>query len=341
MVFTGNLSSNVKFGIGIMIVGNGELKFEPVVDWLSADENRQLIEAVGVACDAQDRVYVFNRGEQPVVVFDSGGNRIGAWGAGQFVRPHGIWVTPNQTLLLTDDMGHSVREFSLDGKCLREIGPVGIPSQSGAVEFDFRKITQGAEPYNLPTNAVTSSTGDVFVTDGYGNSRVHHFSVCGDHVKSWGEPGDEGAQFNVPHGLGIDADDRLYVADRENSRVQIFETDGSLVATWTDVIRPCEVFVVGELVYVAELGRRTGLFPWMELDPLAPVGGLSIFDRDGNQLSRWGDADARQPKGFYAPHDIWVDSQGSIYVGEVQVSAAKLVGADTSGLPTIRKFRRV
>lgn len=323
-----------------MLVGNGDLKFEPQVGWLSDQENAQLIEAVGIACDSQDRVYAFNRGEQPIVVYNSTGERIDAWGAGQFVRPHGIWVTPNQTLLLTDDMGHSVREFSLNGECLREIGPVGIPSESGAVEFDYRKITHGVAPYNLPTNAVTSSTGEMFVTDGYGNARVHHFSAAGEFIKSWGEPGVKPGQFNVPHGLGIDRNDRIYVGDRENSRVQVFEPDGSAVATWTNVVRPCEVFVVDDLVYVAELGRRTGLFPWMDLDPNAPAGGLSIFDLDGNQLAKWGNADPRQADGFYAPHDVWVDSQGSVYVGEVQVSAAKLVQADTSGLPTIRKFVR-
>jgi DNA-binding beta-propeller fold protein YncE len=323
-----------------MVVGNGELLFEPVIDWLSIEDGLDLIEAVGVACDSKDRLFVFNRGEQPIVVFDSDGTRVDAWGAGQFVRPHGIWVTQSDTLLLTDDMGHSVREFSLTGECLRVIGPAGQPSASGAVEFDFRKITHGVGPYNLPTNAVINSSGDVFVTDGYGNVRVHHYLAGGELIKSWGAPGNGPSEFNVPHGLGIDNADRLYVADRENSRIQIFEPDGSLVAIWTDVVRPCEVFVVDELVYVAELGRRTGLFPWMELDRSAPVGGISIFDRDGNRVAKWGDSDPRNATGFYAPHDIWVDSQGSIYVGEVQKSAAKLIQDETGDLPTIRKYTR-
>lgn len=323
-----------------MKVGTGELQFEPVVDWLKVEDGLDLIEAVGVACDSQDRLFVFNRGRQPIVVFDSDGNRVDAWGEEQFVRPHGIWMTAGGTLILTDDMGHSVREFSLTGDCLRVIGPAGSASGSGAVGFDFRTITHGASPYNLPTNAVTSANGDLFVTDGYGNARVHHFSADGELIKSWGEPGDGPSQFNVPHGLGIDRTDRLYVADRENSRIQIFSSDGSLLAIWTDVVRPCEVFVVGELVYVAELGRRTGLFPWMQLDPEAPVGGVSIFDRDGNTLAKWGDSNPRAATGFYAPHDICVDSQGSIYVGEVQKSAAKLIAEDTGDLPTIRKYVR-
>jgi sugar lactone lactonase YvrE len=320
--------------------GNNDISFEPVVDWLSIEDSLDLVEAVGVACDSQDRLFVFNRGRQPIVVFDSDGKRIDAWGEGQFTRPHGIWVTAHDTLLLTDDMGHSVREFSLTGECLRVIGPAGVASDSGVVGFDFRKISHGTDPYNLPTNAVASSNGDLFVTDGYGNARVHHFSSDGELIKSWGSPGDGPGEFNVPHGLGIDRADRLYVADRENSRIQVFQTDGSLVAIWQDVVRPCEVFVVDELVFVAELGRRTGLFPWMELDRNAPVGGVSIFDRDGNKLARWGDSNPRNPTGFYAPHDVWVDSQGSLYVGEVQKSAAKLIQDETGDLPTVRKYVR-
>ena len=324
------------------IVGTGDFTYEPVSNWHKLPDDVPMVEAIGVAVDSQDNVYVFNRGEPAVIVFDRHGKFLNAWGTDAFVRPHGIWIAPDDTLFLTDDLGHSVRQFSTDGKLLRAIGPVGVPSDSGVQDFDYRTITHGANPFHFPTNSVTASNGDVYVSDGYGNARTHHFSPEGQLIKSWGEPGDASAQFNVPHGIGIDRADRIYVADRENSRIQIFSADGQFIDQWTDMIRPCEVFVgADDLVYVAELGTRNGFFPWMRRQPDAIGARVSIFDLQGNLLSRWGGgADATQPGEFYAAHDIWVDSHGDVYVGEVAVTAAKINGEDSTNLPTLRKFAR-
>lgn len=323
-------------------VGEGELLFEPVVDWAQLPDDVAIVEAVGVAVDSHDRVFVFNRGGPPVVVLDRDGRFLHAWGEGWFVRPHGIWVARDDTLYLTDDLGHRVQQFTAEGELIRTIGPSGTPSETGVEGFDYRLITHGAEPYNLPTNAVVTSSGEIFVADGYGNARVHRFSAGGELTLSWGEPGVAESQFCVPHGLGLDDHNILYVADRENSRIQLFNGDGQLQDIWTDVIRPCEVFVGrDQLIYVAELGGRAGLFPWLEARPDAIGGRLSIFDRQGQLLARWGGGDdPSSPSDFFAPHDICVDSQGSIYLSEVQLSAAKAAGVDASRWPTLRKFAR-
>lgn len=323
-------------------VGTGELQFEPVVDWAQTPNDVAIVEAVGVAVDSRDRVFVFNRGGPPVVMLSRDGQFLNAWGEGLFVRPHGIWIAGDDTLYLTDDLGHRVQQFTADGQLIRTIGPSGAPSATGAEGFDYRTITHGDGPYNLPTNAIVTARGEIFVADGYGNARIHHFSPDGALLRSWGEPGGAASQFRVPHGLGADNQGALYVADRENSRIQVFNRDGRLQAIWTDVIRPCEVFVgPDQLVYVAELGGRAGLFPWLEADPAAIGGRLSIFDRAGELLARWGGgADPASPRDFFAPHDIWVDSQGSIYLSEVQLSAAKASGVDASRWPTLRKFAR-
>jgi hypothetical protein len=133
------------------------------------------------------------------------------------------------------------------------------------------------------------------------------------------------------------------VADRENSRIQIFAQDGTFLTEWTDLVRPCEVHVSqDDTVYVAELGRRNGLFPWMQKIPDALGGRVSIFNLAGELLSRWGGGtDPRLPGEFYAAHDIDVDSHGDVYVGEVAVTAAGLGGDDPRGLETLKKFRRV
>jgi DNA-binding beta-propeller fold protein YncE len=325
-----------------MTVGTGTLTFEAVPGWPNVPDEVGLIEAIGVAVDSRDLVYVFARADIPVLAFETDGTFVRGWGKGQFVRPHGISIGENDTLYLVDDMGHSVRQFSGDGELLRTIGPAGKPSDTGAEEFDYRTIRpEAGPPFNLPTNSMIGPGGDLFVTDGYGNARVHRFSPDGKLISSWGSPGDQPGQFNVPHGIGSDGE-RLYVADRENSRVQIFSPNGDLIDIWTDVARPAQVHVAADgLVYVFELGCQTGVFPWNSPDNTKPSGRMSVFDRDGNLLTRWGgNGFPATPEEFYAPHDVFLDSAGSIYTAEVKVAAASFVGDDTSALPSLRKFVR-
>jgi len=325
-----------------MTVGTGSLTFEAVPCWPDVPEQAGLVEAVGVAVDSHDRVYVFARGDVPVLVFEADGTFLRGWGEGLFVRPHGISIGAGDTLYLVDDMGHSVRQFTGAGELIRTIGPSGKASDTGANGFDYRTIRPAAgPPFNLPTNLIVGPGGDLFITDGYGNARVHRFSVEGELLSSWGSPGVQPGQFNVPHGISSDGQ-RLYVADRENSRVQIFSSEGELLAVWDDVARPAQVHVApDELVYVFELGFHAGIFPWNSPDTSKPSGRMSIFDRDGNLLTRWGGSGfPTTPEEFYAPHDVYLDSAGDVYTAEVQAAAAKSVGDDTSTLPSLKKFAR-
>ncbi len=323
------------------MLGQGNWQYEPVPDWPQIPNDIGFVEAIGVTVSKDDRVFVFNRGNPAVLNFQPDGQFINAWGEGSFVRPHGMTAAQDGTLYLTDDMGHRVAQFTLEGQHIRDIGPAGIPSQTGATGFDYRSITS-AGPYNLPTNVAVADDGHLFIADGYGNASIHHFDADGIPVRTWGAPGDATGQFNVPHGICVDALGRVLVADRENSRIQVFDREGSLLQTWTDVIRPCQVYAgVDDVFFVAELGNQNGRFPWQQR-PAQPTGGrVSIFDCDGMLLSRWGGGlDARQPDGFYACHDICADSKQNVYVGEVAVTAAAAAGEDTTGLPTLRKFVR-
>ncbi|MFQ5732500.1 MAG: peptidyl-alpha-hydroxyglycine alpha-amidating lyase family protein [Planctomycetaceae bacterium] len=323
-------------------VGTAPFLWRPDPEWPQVPDHIDLCEAVGVATDSADRAFVFHRGEPAVLIFEADGSFVSAWGDGQFVRPHGIWIAPDDTVYLTDDQGHSVRQYSPDGELIRTIGPEGRPSETGYKNGDLRTITQGGPPFNLPTNLVVASTGELYVTDGYGNARVHRFSPDGELIASWGKSGSGAAEFFLPHGIGIDRDDRLYVADRENSRVQVFSPDGEFLDEWTDVVRPCEVFVAGDgLIYVAEVGLRVGMFPWMRRDLSQSGGRVSVYDSGGALQARWGGGDdPTSPGDFYAPHDVWVDRPGNVYVAEVKVAAAVSVGDDTSALPTLRRFVR-
>ncbi|MDP6443462.1 MAG: peptidyl-alpha-hydroxyglycine alpha-amidating lyase family protein [Pirellulaceae bacterium] len=323
------------------LLGQGDLRFRADPDWLQLPADVNFVEAIGVAVDSQDRVFIFNRGDPPIIVVSPAGQFVDAWGDGEFQRPHGVTVV-DDTLFLTDDIGHAVHQYSLDGERLRSIGPAGTPAETGVVGFDHRQITAGGPPYNLPTNVAVDAGGEIFVSDGYGNSRIHRFAANGELLRSWGGPGSGRGEFLVPHGVAVDRDGRVFVADRENNRVQIFDGDGEWLTEWTDVVRPCDFAILDDLVYIAELGNQNGLFPWQSR-PATPTGGrVSIYNLDGQLLSRWGGGlDARRVDGFYACHDIAVDATGNVYVGEVAITAATNAGEPTAGLPTLRKFDRV
>jgi len=202
-----------------VIVGEGAFQYQADDQWLKLPAGWVIEEIIGVAVDSEDKVYLFNRGDHPVIVCDPDGNVVSSWGAGEFVRPHGIWIGPDDSLYLTDDEDHTIRKYSTGGKLLMTLGESGVASDTGVEGIDYRTIKQPGGPFNLPTNVALSSNGTMFITDGYGNAQVHKFSAEGQLISSWGEPGSEPGQFNCPHGIGIDQNDRVFVADRENSRL--------------------------------------------------------------------------------------------------------------------------
>jgi DNA-binding beta-propeller fold protein YncE len=208
---------------------------------------------------------------------------------------------------------------------------------------DFRTIRRAGPPFHYPTNLAVSPAGDLYVTDGYGNARVHVFDPAGRHRFSWGEPGDGPGQFRVPHGIAIDPDGTVFVADRENSRVQLFAPDGRYQSEWTDLARPSQVFIdrAGD-VYVAELGYRAGMWPGTTAPhPDAPGGRVSVFDRGGRLKARWGGGrDPCAVGDFFAPHDVCVDSRGDVYVAEVVWSAGANRGLVPAGCHALQKFVR-
>ncbi len=322
-------------------VGSGEFTYQAHSDWAQWPADWQVSEVTAVATDSRDRVFVFNRGDHPVAVFDPGGKPLFSWGAGLFVRPHGIWIGSDDAVYLTDDLDHTVHKFTPEGERLWTLGTSGHPSNTGATSVDFRTIRQAGPPFHYPTNLAPALSGELYISDGYGNARIHKFSADGRLVLSWGEPGSGPGQFNVPHGIAVDASGTVYVADRENSRLQLFSPDGQFLSEWKDVARPCDLVIdAAGRVYVAELGYRAGMCPGTSPPHSGSTGGrVSIFDSDGKLLTRFGGGEnPSEPGDFFAPHDIWLDSLGSLYVSEVIRSAAggkKPAGRDYH---TLQKF---
>jgi len=308
--------------------GNEKYQYERVDGWTKLDEGESFFDIAGISIDSQDRIYIFNRSERPMMVFDSEGNFLTSWGEEHFERPHGSCIGPNGSIYCTDDRNHTVTKFDGNGNVLMEIGTKGKPSDTGYREgpnlFErLSSITKGGAPFNRPTGVALSSTGAIYVTDGYGNARIHKFGSDGRHLYSWGEPGSRPGQFRLPHSIFIDRRDRIWVPDRENNRIQIFDLSGNFLAQWTDhLIRPTDVFIdENETVYVSELCRR-----------------ISIFSIDGRLLACWGNEnhEIADPL-FIAPHAIAVDSQGDLYIGEVSFTESKV----DRGARTIQKFARI
>jgi DNA-binding beta-propeller fold protein YncE len=175
-----------------------------------------------VALDAAGNVYVFQRGPKadPIVVFDPKGKYLRSWGKGLFSNPHGIRIDRNGHVWATDTGYHLVMEFTKEGKLLRTLGIKG-------------KAGDTPDTFNRPTDVAFLPNGDFFVTDGYGNSRVVKFSRDGKYLLEWGKRGTGPGEFDLPHAAVIDSRRNVYVSDRENNRIQIFDSNGKFLRQWT------------------------------------------------------------------------------------------------------------
>jgi DNA-binding beta-propeller fold protein YncE len=323
--------------------GRGALRFEADPAWQHRPADYGGAEVAAAAVDSRDRVYVFNRGPHPVVVFDRDGKRLRSWGEGLITRAHGITIGPDDAVYCTDDFDHTVRKFTPDGELLLTLGTSGRPSDTGATSIDFRTIRHSGPPFHFPTNVALSASGEIYVSDGYGNARIHKFSPAGELLVSWGAPGTGPGEFRIPHGIAVAPDDRVVVADRENSRLQFFSPDGEFLEEWTGIARPCQVtFDRDGALYVAELGYRAGMWPGTSPPaPDAPGGRISVFHREGTLVCRWGGGEnPTAPGDFYAPHDLCVDSRGDVYVSEVVLSAGGNRGLVSADCHTLQKFCR-
>ena len=159
----------------------GTIEYAVVQGWEQLPKGYVHRDVAGVAVDGEDRVYLICRGDHPVLVYDQRGNFLRSWGEGEFTaRTHGISVGPNGTIFCTDDGNHTVRQFTPEGKLLMTLGVMNTPSDTGYDGKNLMTITRGGGPFNRPTNIAVGPKGDLYVSDGYGNCRVHQFSPLGN-----------------------------------------------------------------------------------------------------------------------------------------------------------------
>ena len=179
-----------------------QMNYKVVQGWEQLPKGFAHRDVAGVAVDQEDRVFLICRGENPVIVYDRQGNFLRTWGKGDFsMRTHGIYVAPNGTIFATDDGNHTVRQFTPEGRLLMTMGTLNVPSDTGYDGKTTGSIKHAGPPFNRPTNVAIGPKGDIYISDGYGNARVHMFSPSGQLKRSWGEPGDGPGQFRLPHGI--------------------------------------------------------------------------------------------------------------------------------------------
>jgi DNA-binding beta-propeller fold protein YncE len=295
-----------------VILGSGEFRYRVQEGWGQLPEGWTFKEVGAVGVDRNDNVYVFNRGEHPMIVFDRDGNFLRSWGEDLFLRAHGVHMAPDDTIFCTDDGNHTVRKCTLDGKVLLELGVRDKPAPF-----------MSGQPFCRCTHTALSPKGEIYVSDGYGNAQVHKYTPAGKLMFSWGKCGIGPGEFNLPHNIHCDAEGWVYVADRENHRVQVFDGDGKFETQWHNIHRPSALHMTAgpcPLCFIGEVG------PYLNSNLGFPNLGprISILDHTGKVLARLGfekDAHGQKPGQFMSPHGITVDSKGDIYVGEVSFAS--------------------
>ena len=246
-------------------------------------------EVAGVAADAKGHVFVFHRGEHPIMEFTPEGRLVRSWGEGLFIRPHAIRVDPEGNIWTVDNDTHQVLKMDPSGRIRMVVGRRG---QSGETE----------ETFNRPTDVAFAANGDFYVSDGYVNSRVVRFSKEGRYITAWGKKGDGEGEFNLPHSVAVDRQGRVYVGDRENYRLQVFDANGKFLTQWKHVGSPWGLDMQPDQTLFIADGHN---------DRILKV------TLEGKVLGAFG-KNGRMPGELNFVHHLGVDSVGNIFASEIK-----------------------
>jgi len=298
-------------------------------DWLHIPEHIEIVKASGIGVDSRGRIYIGHRGEHPILVFDWNGNFLRGMGNDmiprrdaivyhpepgesaflEFVGPdttrdphrkvlleesmrylHGLHIDREDNLWVTDVGSHTVLKFNPEGELILTLG---TPGESGT----------GKNHFNQPTDVALNRKGEIFVTDGYINSRVVKFSPSGEYLFSWGKRGKGPGEFNTPHAITIDPQGMLYVSDRTNFRIQRFDDEGNFLGEWSDLdIHGPEDGEINDLHW----GPDGNLY-------LGNGGGnkMTVLNSRGKFIGGWGGPDL-----FQGVHGVFFDKTGNLYLAE-------------------------
>ena len=282
---------------GLVVMGVGSFVYDVHRPWGVLPSGWTLGLVSHVAVDSRDRVYFYQRKDPPMLVFDRDGNFLTGWGEGRLRDAHGIYVGPDDHLYVCNRDEHEVLKLTPDGRIVFTLGQRGRPSLRA--------------PFNHPADVAVAPNGEIYVADGYGNSAIHRFSPDGKHMGSWGAAGAGRGQFTTPHGIWVDARERVLVADRENNRVQLFSPEGDVYGEWGDLYHPMDIYVDRDgVTYVTDQIPR-----------------ITMYAPEGRVLARG------RPVAQGA-HGVWGDSRGNLYCAEVGLNqVTKLARRAVDGSP--------
>ena len=278
-----------------------DLGYKLVPDFLSLPAGANFVEVSGIALNSKGHIFVFNRGPKPLMEFDGNGTFIRTLGDGIFKTPHGLRVDAQDNLWISDIGFNVVLKLSPEGRVLMVLGRKDKAGEFLTQSYSSTFLNYDAPLFNQPTDVAFDSSGNIFVTDGYGNSRVVKFDKNGKFIKTWGRKGNGPGEFNLPHSIAFDSKDLMYVADRENNRIKIFDADGNFIKEWTHVGDPWAIVITpDQSLYVAD-GKNERVLK---------------MNLNGEILGGFGEA-GKGPGQFNFAHSIAVTSKGEIYVGEI------------------------
>ncbi|MEO1983239.1 MAG: carbohydrate-binding family 9-like protein [Fuerstiella sp.] len=294
--------------------------YEPVPEFLQLPDNIRLGPCSAVAINSKGELYLFHRGPQPILCFDVSGRFLRSWGDNLIGTAHGIRIDGDDNIWVTDIKHHMVFKFDTTGKLLLALGTSDRPGT-------------GPDHFNKPTDVAFGPNGEVFVTDGYGNSRVVKFDHHGKFLSAWGTAGRQPGEFHLPHSIMVDSRQRVLVGDRENDRVQVFDLNGRRLEIWNGFAPYGITIDSSDQVFIAD-GRANQI--------------LRLNDRGQVEL-RLGTGGHAAGQ-FELPHMLAVDRDGNLYVAEVggqrfqkfrktkQVSATELQNGTRPGSNVTNKF---
>ena len=286
------------------VIGQGAYRYRFEREWAKlprgwsfdapSKEGRPPRTCVRGAATNNGDVLVLARSAHPVTAFDAEGRFVTSWGEGCFSGfVHGLSIDKTGHVWIADSGHHEVTEHTPDGTLIRRFG-----------DREFPAPTFYGRPFNMPTGVAFASNGEFYVSDGYGNRRVHRFGPDGTLLNSWGEAGGGPGQFAIVHFIAIDDRDRVYIADRENNRIQIFDPAGAFLAEWTEFRHPSDLAFGREAIYV---GAQDG---------------LSIWTKERQPIARWVRNDPYE-RAFHI-HGIWLDADENIYLAHFDHAVSKL-----------------
>ena len=286
-----------------VIFRTGSFVYELVRNWAKWPSDMENRAVCGIACTGEGNVIAATRSKKyPICILNGEGNLIKTIGGDlDFARTHGVTVESDGTIWCCDDQNSVVYHLSMDGEVIGQMGEKGVFSDSGydaSVRWphDLYTNKRAAEPFNRPTRMACSPWGDYYCSDGYGNTAVHRFDREGRLLRTWGGPGREPGKFRLPHSLAFDDRERVWVCDRENFRIQVFDKEGNYLAGRE------------RTGYASELCWYEGHMYLCDGD-----GQVRIYDRE-----LWQTAVIGYPGCFARIHSIGMDGKGNIYLGRIE-----------------------